>query len=445
MRDLLKSEWWYVHWLNLENWWVNKVFDISIIVQFALIAGIFFVARAMVPRVREFFENLKKATARVPAFTRVWSALSTVSLTLSWLLMQWLAILVAKSAGWPHPILTTTASLLSAWVVIKLASYWLENPFWSRLLALGAWALAAINILGLLPDTMALLDKAAITLGSVRLSILTLVQGALTFGLLLWIAVGVTGLFERQMSRTSAVTPAARVLMGKFVRIALIATAVMLSLDTLGIDLTAFAVLSGALAVGLGFGLQKIFSNLVSGVILLLDKSIKPGDVIAVDQTYGWIDHLGARYVSIVTRDGVEHLIPNEVLITQRVENWSHSDNLVRLRVPVGISYQSDPRRAMELCIEAAQMVPRVLLDPEVCCQLRAFGVNSMELELRVWIKDPENGRGTVISDILLGIWDQFQEHGIEIPFAQQDLHIRSVLGETEPGGLLLPERKSTP
>jgi small-conductance mechanosensitive channel len=142
--------------------------------------------------------------------------------------------------------------------------------------------------------------------------------------------------------------------------------------------------------------------------------------------TYGWINHLGARYVSVVTRDGVEHLIPNEELIIQRVENWSHSDNLIRLKIPIGISYRSDPRLAMKLCVEASQMVPRVLLDPEPRCQLRAFGESSVDLELRIWINDPQNGRANVISEVLLGVWDAFQEQGIEIPFPQRDLHIRT-------------------
>jgi len=438
MSDLLEPLWWQMHWQNLELWWFDQVYVPSTLVQLGIITSVFLLARLLAPLVKKLLAGLKRTTTRVPAFTRVWAAFDTMVIALPWLLLQWLAIAIAKSAGSPHHLLNTIASLLSAWVAIRLISHWVKNPLWSRFLALGAWTLAALNILRLLPATMELLDAMAINLGKVRLSVLTLFEGAITFGLLLWLAMAVAGLIERQLKGTTAVSPAARVLMGKFLRIALVAAVVLLTLNHMGIDLTAFAVLSGALAVGLGFGLQKIFSNLVSGVILLLDKSIKPGDVIAVGQTYGWIDHLGARYVSIVTRDGVEHLIPNEELITQRVENWSHSNNLLRLRIPVSISYRGDPRRAMELCVEAAQMVPRVLLDPEPRCLLRAFGTSSVDLELRVWITDPENGRGAVVSDVLLGIWDRFEEHGIEIPFPQQDLHIRSVMGESDGAALRL-------
>jgi small-conductance mechanosensitive channel len=145
-----------------------------------------------------------------------------------------------------------------------------------------------------------------------------------------------------------------------------------------------------------------------------------------VGETFGWINHLSARYVSVITRDGIEHLIPNEVLITERVENWSYSDNLVRLKLPIGISYKADVRLAMALCVEAAKTTPRILENPEPRCLLKGFGDSSVDLELRVWIDDPPNGRSNVLSDVLLGVWDRFHEQGVEIPFPQRDLHLRS-------------------
>jgi small-conductance mechanosensitive channel len=161
-------------------------------------------------------------------------------------------------------------------------------------------------------------------------------------------------------------------------------------------------------------------------VILLLDRSVKPGDVIAVGASYGWIDSLGARYVSVVTRDGIEYLIPNEELITSRVENWSYSNNLLRLRAPIGISYGADVRHAMRLCLDAARAAPRVLAQPEPACLLTGFGDSSVELELCFWIDDPQAGTSNVRSAVLLGVWDRFHEHGIEIPLPQRDLHIRT-------------------
>jgi len=215
-------------------------------------------------------------------------------------------------------------------------------------------------------------------------------------------------------------------LIGKLVRVLLIIIAVITALESIGIDLTALAVLGGAIGLGIGFGLQKVISNLMSGIILLMDKSVKPGDVIAIDNTFGWINRLSARYVSVITRDGIEHLIPNEDLISQRVENWSYSDSLIRLKLPIGISYESDVPLAMKLAVEAAETVPRVLDKPAPVCRLMNFGDDSVELELRVWIDDPQKGVVNVRSEVLLNIWNIYHEQGIEFPFSQRDLHIRS-------------------
>ena len=161
-------------------------------------------------------------------------------------------------------------------------------------------------------------------------------------------------------------------------------------------------------------------------MILLLDRSVKPGDVIAVGGTYGWIDSLGARYVSVVTRDGIEHLIPNEELIANRVENWSYSNNLVRLKTPIGIAYDADVHQAMMLCLDAARATARVLAEPAPVCLLSGFGDSSVDLELRFWIRDPTAGTANVKSDVLLNVWERFHDHGIEIPLPQRDLHIKT-------------------
>ena len=167
-------------------------------------------------------------------------------------------------------------------------------------------------------------------------------------------------------------------------------------------------------------------SNLLSGFILLTDRSIKPGDVIEIEGTYGWINNLRARYVSVITRDGTEHLIPNEDLITQRVINWSHTNDLVRLKMPIGISYKSDVHKAIELVVNTAKTVNRVLADPAPICHLIGFGDSSVNLELRIWINDPVNGVVNVKSQVLLKVWDAFHEDGIQIPYPQRDLHIKS-------------------
>ena len=195
-----------------------------------------------------------------------------------------------------------------------------------------------------------------------------------------------------------------QVLITKLTKITLLTLAVVLALGSVGIDLTAFAVFSGAIGVGIGFGLQKVVSNLISGVILLLDRSIKPGDVIQIDNTYGWITQLNARYVSVSTRDGLEYLIPNEDLITQRVVNWTYSSDAVRLHVDIGISYGSDLHKAMAIAIEAAVAATRVLGDPKPICLLTGFGDSSVNLQLRFWIGDPRNGTANVRSDVMLQV-----------------------------------------
>ena len=209
-------------------------------------------------------------------------------------------------------------------------------------------------------------------------------------------------------------------------RLLLYTLAVLAVLNSLGIDLTALAVFSGAVGLGIGFGLQKVFSNLISGFILLLDKSVKPGDIIALGDTYGAINRLSARYVSVITGDGTEHLIPNEELISQRVENWSFSSENVRIHIPVGVSYNTDPRRAMALCVEAAEDTPRILSEPKPTCLMSGYGESSVDLELLAWISDPVNGILNVKSALYLSIWDKFKAHNIEIPFPQRDLHIRA-------------------
>ncbi len=237
-----------------------------------------------------------------------------------------------------------------------------------------------------------------LTLGQVNISVLTVVQGLIALGVLLWITAIAGQIIEGRIKSSPNLTPSIKVLSTKLLRILLAVVAIVFALQIVGINLTAFAVFGGAIGVGLGFGLQKIFANLVSGFILLLDKSIKPGDVIAIAGYYGRVDSLGARYVSVLTRDGIEHLIPNEELITTRVENWSHSHNLLRIRKTIGIHYKSDVRKAIALCLKRQQRRQGVLKEPAPVCHLQEFADSAVNLEMRFWIDDPMNGRANVVS-----------------------------------------------
>lgn len=396
-------------------------------IQLAVILSVFVLARWFVtPQFQRLLERLRTISGSISSVNNLLTTLNEFANTLMWLMLQWIVVQVYLYLNKPHDLLIPVVSLLSAWLLIRIASKLLDNDVLARIIAAVAWTVAILNIFGWLTPTLEVLDSMSITLGAVRLTPLVLIKAGLSLWLSLWLAKVLVTFLDRQLKGSKTVTPAMRVLTVKLLHLALITAAILITISAVGIDLTALAIFSGALGVGLGFGLQKIFSNLVSGVILLMDHSIKPGDVITVGQTFGWIDHLGARYVSVITRDGIEHLIPNEILITERVENWSYSDNLVRLRVPVGISYKADVRLAMRLCEEAAAVTPRILSNPEPRCLFKGFGDSSVDLELRIWIDDPANGRGSVLSEVLLGIWDRFHEHGVEIPYPQRDLHLRS-------------------
>jgi small-conductance mechanosensitive channel len=216
-----------------------------------------------------------------------------------------------------------------------------------------------------------------------------------------------------------------RVLIVKMLQVSLYGAAIFIGLSSVGVDLTGLAFLSGAIGVGLGFGLQKVVSNLVSGVIILLDKSIKPGDVISLGDTFGWINTLGARYASVVTRDGKEYLIPNEDLITNQVVNWSHSNQFVRLDIYFGTAYGDDPHQVRKIAVQAAQSVDRVLNFRPTVCHIVGFGDSSVDYILRFWIEDPTGGLTNIRGNVYLALWDAFKEHGISIPFPQREVRVQ--------------------
>src|SRR6202007_2958617 len=247
------------------------------------------------------------------------------------------------------------------WIVLRASALLLRDALLARAVATVAWMVFALDILGLLAPTQAALDNLAITIGNLRLSVLLVLKAAFIVAILLWIAHGLARVISTRLQRVAALSPSVQILTANLVRIALITVALLIGLNTVGIDLTAFAVFSGAVGVGVGFGLQKIVSNCVSGIILLLERSIKPGDVIEVGSTYGSVSYLGARYASVRGRDGKEYFIPNENLITNQVVNWSYSSLLVRLDVAFGVAYASDLHAVRELAIKVARRTKRVV------------------------------------------------------------------------------------
>jgi len=409
-----------------QNWVEQHVFVLDNLVQMVVLVISFIIARLMAPSLRERHKQwiIARGKTLIPGTMR--NAINVLIFYIIALVILWLCVAIAGSAGWQGFILYIVVNLLSAWIVIRFTATLVRNPFLTKTIAVTAWTIAALSILGWLQPVLEILDSLDLSLGKLNISVLTVIKGLVYLAVFLWIASLISKIVEDRLKHASSLTPSVVVLTGKLVRIILITIAFFMAISSVGIDLTAFTVFGGALGVGLGFGLQKVISNFVSGIILLLDKSIKPGDVISVGNTYGWVKSLNARYVSLNTRDGIEHLIPNEDLIVQRVENWSYSHNKIRLKIPVGVHYQSDVRKAIELCTRAAIDNPRILKDPEPACHLKGFGDSSVDLEIRMWIDDPQNGLSNIKSEVLLEIWDKFQENHIEIPYPQRDLHIKT-------------------
>ncbi|MCA1749735.1 MAG: mechanosensitive ion channel [Sphingomonadales bacterium] len=240
-------------------------------------------------------------------------------------------------------------------------------------------------------------------------------------------------ILSHSIQRSSGFDPAQKLLFEKIASIAILVAAFFVGVDILGIDLTALAFFGGALGLAVGFGMQKTVGNLIAGIILLWDRSIKPGDVIEVGESFGWVNKIGVRAVSIITRDGKEHLIPNEILMTEEVVNWSYSSLEVRVHIEVGVSYNCDIKLAQELMREAAIESPRVLASPKPLVWLVEFGDSAVMFDIRCWIKDPEGGVGNMRADVLMRIWDKFKEHGIEIPFPQRDVHVKNWPAQSPP------------
>jgi small-conductance mechanosensitive channel len=433
MESLFSAERWLAVWNTAIAWLLANVLVLDTATQLALVAFTFAIAALLVRRLRPLLDRLKTHAT----MGRGAQLLAQLLLPLISLVLLWLALAAAIAMEQPNGIVSTVTTLVAAWIAIYLASQLVKNPLWAKLFAWVAWSIAALSIVGLLDPAVTLLDAAAIEVGRLRISAYDVVKSTLALAVLISLAMYAAGLIESRIRTSSALSPSVQVLFTKSLTIVLVSLAILIAITSVGIDLTALAVVGGAIGLGIGFGFQKTISNLISGVILLIDKSIKPGDIISVSGTYGWVTTLGGRYVSVVTRDGVEHLIPNETLISERVENWTHTNSRTRLKLDVGVHYNSDLRRIIGLCEEAARETERVLADPDPKCLFIEFGDSALKLQLRFWIADAQNGVQNVKSAVLLRVWEKFKEHNVEVPYPQRDVHVRS----TSPSPLLSPER----
>jgi small-conductance mechanosensitive channel len=333
-------------------------------------------------------------------------------------------IMVATT--WPSRsyLLVVAANLAAAWLLIRLATSLIRNETAVKLVSLTAWSIAALSILGLLDQTTAALDGLAITFGGHRFSLLLAIKVVALMGFALWLANVAGNFVDARISNLTDLTPSVRALTSKLVRILFISLAVVIVLAAAGVDLSALAIFSGAVGVGIGFGLQKIVGNFVSGVILLADKSVKPGDIVTIGESHGQVRAMNTRYISVSGNDGREFLIPNEKLVTERVVNWTYHDTNTRVDVTFSTSYEANPRRVCEVAAEIAKATPRVAKFQPPTCSIVEFGDLSMRFSLSFWITDPEKGIGNVRSQVMLALWDAFRIEGAVTNYPIRDIRI---------------------
>ncbi len=424
--DILKSK--------AQAYFYQHVLSWSILAQIAVIGGALLLTqkvsramRAWLTRQQAQYDTKAEAGADLAVlldFVKVIDAFLAFIVVL-------LAYGIAGHFNWDRNELFTAGTILLALTFVRLCTDRMKNRLWAKILSIIIWVYAifvgSLGLFDLIDPWQRFLQGIDFQFGQVRFSLFEVQRALVLLLSLYWVSKNLRIFLHFWLIVKSGLTSAAQILLYRLGSIILYSALVIIVLHYLGLDLTMFALFGGALGLGLGFGLQKIFANLVSGFILLADKSIKPGDVIQLKDTYGRINFLGSRYCSVVTRDAIEYLIPNENLITGEVINWSYSQNLVRLRVSAGIAYDADLEKAKELMLAAAADSRRVLKDPQPVCLLTGFGDNAINLEVRVWINDPQNGIASVKSDVFWGIWRRFREHGIELPFPQRDVHLKSI------------------
>ncbi len=415
---------------------------IQLSIIFAAWAASLVLDRWLLPHLEAYVRNIKGQ----PQLLRV---LAIVLRRMRWIffaVLLWISVEAMQSLTWISRsyLIGIAAKLCTAWVIISIVSRLIRNRFMAKTIALLAWSVAALSILNLLPQTINALDSFGIQFQGIRLTPLLVIKAILTVSAMVWLAMLVGRFADNRIKNSEDLNPSLQVLLGKLIKAALMIAAVLAACSFVGIDLTALAVFSGAIGLGIGFGLQKVVSNLISGIILLVDKSIKPGDVISVGDTYGKINELAARYASVISRDGREYLIPNEDLITSQVINWSYSSDLVRIDLDFGVSYEASPHKVRELSKTVAASHKRVQAVPAPVCHITEFGDSSINYKLRFWIRDPGQGTVNVRGDIFLLLWDGLEEAGIDIPYPHRDVAMRGPVKVELSNPQAKPKRQST-
>lgn len=416
------------------DWLVQNILTQGFVLQLSatlVAAGLGLIAHRMLrPRIQNRV-NALKINYRMAEILR---SLTRLIFPIVVLLTLLISINVLKTMDVDCRFGNAVIKLLMAWIGIRFIVNFIANPFARKTAAIIIYGIAALSIFGILDETAGALDSLGVNIGSFRLSALTVTKGVLALAALIYIANVLANLADRQINKVTSLSASSRVLITKIARVFLIITALLIGVTTAGIDLSLLAVFSGAVGLGIGFGLQKGISNLFSGMLLLMDESIKPGDIIELPvtegagavTTFGWVNHMGARYTEIVTRDNKSFLVPNEDFITQKVVNWSHGDTLVRLEVKFGVHYNSNPHQVKELAEKAAVTVARVVETPTPLCWLTEFGDSGLNFVLRFWIKDAEKGVTNVRGQVLMALWEAFKQNGVQIPYPHREVYIHN-------------------
>jgi small-conductance mechanosensitive channel len=346
-----------------------------------------------------------------------------------------------QAAHFDVTIVDAAARLIGAYVVVRVAvllfaaslgnKSWMQH--WENRLTLFIWLAIAAEYLGWLDPIISTLDSFGVAAGKSRITLWSILKLLFTLTLFVLVAAWISRWVERRLKKLNTLAPSTRIGIAKFANAFLIALSILMGLNAAGVDLTALTVLTGAVGLGLGFGLQSIAANFVSGFVLLMDRSIKPGDVISLSgqsgtstENFGWVQELRGRYVVVRDRDGVEMLVPNQQLISNAVINWSYTDPRIRLKLPIRVSYSDDPELALQILLTACKGQARVLHEPAPVSRLMHFSDSGIELELRFWISDPQEGVNNVRSEVNRAIWRLFKEHKITIPVAQHEVRVYS-------------------
>src|SRR5882757_9256739 len=396
----------------------SELTSIWLPIQLGTIAALAIAAIGIGAIVRRRFD-LTAATMGWPAYLRLAARALTDNFAVLIFILLIMVTRAGLDAGFSHArtyLLGVASNLATAWVVIAILASLIRNHFINRIVAVTAWTIAALSILGLLDNTAAALDSRALMIGGIRVTPLLILKTSALLMIAIWAATAASNFLERRMQATPDLTPSVQVLLGKLIRIAMMAIAIIVVLSVSGIDLSVLAVFTGAIGVGVGLGLQKIVGNFVSGIVLLADKSIKPGDVISIGDHFGWVTTMGTRYTSVDLKDGRELLVPNEDLVTQRVINWSYTSDRMQLQIKFSTSYDTPIGKTQAAAVEAALSVSEVLKEPAPSCHITAFGATALEYVLWAWIKSASEGPTRVRSAMMIAMWDTFERQGVVIP-----------------------------